>query len=78
MSPSSGLAVEFAVLCQLLHFGITYDQLSSNNLACCERASTRILMIHRAALRDSKAPDFEGLSVYVSHGFDDMFEPAQS
>jgi hypothetical protein len=70
LSPQSGLAIEFLVLITVLHFGITMDQLNPLNLVSFEMIARRLLMIQKAVKRNFKAPDFEGLEIYLSHSFD--------
>jgi hypothetical protein len=70
LNPHSGLAVEFSVLIMVWHFAVVFDQLNPRNIACMELVARRILMIQKAVKRNCKAPDFEGLEIYLSHRFD--------
>ncbi|CAE8711223.1 unnamed protein product, partial [Polarella glacialis] len=70
VAPTSGLAIEFTTLTTILHFGVCRDQLNPFNLNAFEMVARRLLMIQKAVKRNAKAPDFEGLDVYMSHSFD--------
>eukprot|EP00974_Lingulodinium_polyedra_P005533 521272-Lingulodinium_polyedra.AAC.1 len=47
-----------------------YDKLNQWNLATAEHPSRRALMIQRAVKRNPRAPDFDGLGVYLARRFD--------
>jgi hypothetical protein len=70
LSPSSGLAIELTTLLSVLHFAFTRDLVNPYNLNCLEMVARRVLMIQKAVRRNAKAPDFDGLDVYMSHSFD--------
>ena len=70
LNPTSGLAIQFGVLLMILHFAVTIDQLNPRNLHCLELCVRRLLMIQKAVKRNAKAPDFDGLEIYLSHRYD--------
>ena len=70
ISPRSAVANEHRNLISMLHLLVTYDLVVPCNLASAELMARRVLMIQRATRRNSKAPDFHGLEVYISHAMD--------
>jgi hypothetical protein len=70
VTASSGLAIEHSLLMMLLHLLVIFDGMNVYNLASAEHAVRRLLMIERAVKRSPRAPDFDGLEVYLSNTFD--------
>ena len=66
----AGIAVEHSVICTTLSLAIGYDTLNVLNLAFVEQICRRLLMIERAVKRNPRAPDFEGLEMFLANGFD--------
>ena len=66
----AGIAVEHSVICTTLSLAIGYDTLNVLNLAFFEQMCRRLLMIERAVKRNPRAPDFEGLEMFLANGFD--------
>ena len=64
------LASEYRVLMTCLHFLVVYDQLNILNLAGSEFLLRRARMLQKAAQRNARAPDYEGLEMYLSHRLD--------
>ena len=62
----SSLCHEHEVLCEAFRFGHEVDQMNASNLASFELLMRRMIQIEMAVARNSKAPDFSGLSVVLS------------
>ena len=62
--------MEFTILLMVLHFAMTLDQLNPRNLSCLELVARRLLVIQKAVKRNAKAPDFNGLEIFLSHRLD--------
>ena len=54
------------MLCEAFRFGHEVDQINASNLCSFELLMRRMIQIEMAVSRNSKAPDFTGLSVVLS------------
>ena len=70
VSPQSGVAIEFGVHLTTLNHMISFDQINLYHSAAAEMISRRLLMIMRAVRRSPRAPDFEGLDMFLSNSTD--------
>jgi uncharacterized membrane protein YgcG len=70
VSPTASVAIELTMIFVALHLLITFDGINPYNLAAAEHLSRRVLMIQRAVKRSARAPDFDGLDVFVANTFD--------
>ena len=64
----AGIAVEHSVIGTTSSLAIGYDSLNVLNLAFIDRTCTGVLMIERAVKRNPRAPDFEGLEMFLDNG----------
>ena len=66
VATGSSLCHEHEVLCEAFRFGHEVDQINASNLCSFELLMRRMIQIEMAVSRNSKAPDFTGLSVVLS------------
>ena len=66
IAPGSSLCHEHETLCESFRLSHEIDQLNCGNLAAHELLMRRMIQIEMAVSRNSKAPDFTGLSVVLS------------
>ena len=66
VASGSSLCHEHEVLCEAFRFGHEVDQINASNLCSFELLMRRMIQIEMAVSRNSKAPDFTGLSVVLS------------
>ena len=70
LNGQAGITVEHSVICTTFSLSIGYDTLNVLNLAFIDRTCRRLLMIERAVKRNPRAPDFEGLEMFLANGYD--------
>ena len=66
IAPGSSLCHKHETLCESFRLSHEIDQLNCGNLAAHELLMRRMIQIEMAVSRNSKAPDFTGLSVVLS------------
>ena len=66
IATGSSLCHEHETLCETFRLAHEVDQLNGGNLCCLELLMRRMIQIEMAVSRNSKAPDFTGLSVVLS------------
>ena len=66
VAQGSSLCHEHETLCEAFRFGHEVDQVNASNLSSFELLMRRMIQIEMAVSRNSKAPDFSGLSVVLS------------
>ena len=66
IAPGTSLCHEHETLCEAFRLGPEVDQVNASNLCFFEVLMRRVIQIEMAVNRNSKAPDFTGLSVVLS------------
>ena len=67
ISPTSGLAAEYAYLIHAIFLMLCVDRIDGRATASMEHMCRRVLQIQRAVKKNPKSPDFGGLDAYMRH-----------
>ena len=70
LGAKSSIAIEYGYLIHLLYLFMVTDRLNPRASTAMEHLARRCLQIQRAAQRNPRNPDFDGLEEYMRHASD--------